>query len=54
MRLPFWWTRKFWLGWVPGILTACLIIIGIVMIVFYHDVTAIYFDVRFLPFTIIT
>ena len=43
---PWWWSRKFWLGWAPAILTACLIVIGIVMIVWFGNVTAVYFDVR--------
>ena len=46
-QIPAPWYRKrsLWVYWLPAILSLCLLVIGIVMVVFYHTIKIIYFEV---------
>lgn len=42
---PLWKTRWFWCRFMPGVLTAILLTIAIIMVIFYRSLTAVYFEV---------
>ena len=42
---PWYRKRSLWVYWLPAILSLCLLVIGVVMVVFYHTIKLIYFEV---------
>ena len=45
---PWYCKRSLWVYWLPAILSLCLLVIGNVMVVFYHTIKIIYFEVGLL------
>ena len=47
-QIPAPWYRKrsLWVYWIPAIISLCLLVIGIVMVVFYRNIKVIYFEAR--------